>query len=69
MGSVGMTQEWVLNENISSAETIVQMMFQSIPTFHCHPYFDLYYVETGPAIPEGVAGVHKRAEGLALRML
>ncbi len=31
MGSVGMTQEWVLNDNITSAETIVQMMFNSMP--------------------------------------
>lgn len=31
MGSVGMTQEWVLNDNITSAETIVQMMFASMP--------------------------------------
>ena len=31
MGSVGMTQEWVLNDNITSAETIVKMMFCSMP--------------------------------------
>ena len=31
MGAVGMTQEWVLNDNITSAETVVQMMFQSMP--------------------------------------
>ncbi len=31
MGAVGMTQEWVLNDNITSAETAVQMMFQSMP--------------------------------------
>ena len=31
MGSVGMTQEWVLNDNITSAETVVQMMFYSMP--------------------------------------
>ena len=31
MGSVGMTQEWVLNDNITSAETVVQMMFHSMP--------------------------------------
>lgn len=29
MGAVGMTQEWVLNDNITSAETVVQMMFHS----------------------------------------
>ena len=26
-----MTQEWVINENITSAETVVQMMFNSMP--------------------------------------
>jgi hypothetical protein len=31
MGAVGMTQEWVLNDNITSAETVVQMMFHSMP--------------------------------------
>ncbi len=31
MGAVGMTREWVLNDNITSAETIVQMMFNSMP--------------------------------------
>ena len=31
MGAVGMTQEWVLNDNITSVETVVQMMFQSMP--------------------------------------
>lgn len=31
MGSVGMTQEWVLQDNITSAETVVQMMFASMP--------------------------------------
>ena len=31
MGAVGMTQEWVLNDNITSAETVVQMMFTSMP--------------------------------------
>ncbi len=25
MGAVGMTQEWVLNDNITSAETVVRM--------------------------------------------
>lgn len=27
MGAVGMTQEWVLTDNITSEETVVQMMF------------------------------------------
>ena len=31
MGAVGMTQEWVLSDNITSAETVVQMMFHSMP--------------------------------------
>ena len=31
MGSVGMTQEWLLNDNITSAETVVEMMFHSMP--------------------------------------
>ena len=31
MGSVGMTQEWVLHDNITSAETVVRMMFNSMP--------------------------------------
>ena len=31
MGAVGMTQEWVLNDNITSAQTVVQMMFRSMP--------------------------------------
>ncbi len=31
MGAVGMTQERVLNDNITSAETIVTMMFASMP--------------------------------------
>ncbi len=31
MGSVGMTREWVLDDNITSAETVVQMMFCSMP--------------------------------------
>ncbi len=31
MGAVGMTQEWVLNDNITSAETVVRMMFTSMP--------------------------------------
>ena len=31
MGAVGMTQEWVLNDDITSAETVVRMMFASMP--------------------------------------
>ena len=29
--AVGMTREWVLNDNITSAETAVRMMFASMP--------------------------------------
>lgn len=39
MGCVGMTQEWVLNDNITSAETVVQMMFNSMP----EPLHDLLF--------------------------
>jgi AcrR family transcriptional regulator len=31
MGAVGMTREWVMDDNITSAETVVQMMFASMP--------------------------------------
>ena len=31
MGAVGMTREWVLDDNITSAETVVRMMFASMP--------------------------------------
>lgn len=31
MGAVGMTRDWVLEDNITSAETVVQMMFASMP--------------------------------------
>ena len=31
MGAVGMTQEWVLKDNITSAEMVVQLMFHSMP--------------------------------------
>lgn len=31
-GTVGMTQEWLLNDNITPAETIVEMMFESMPS-------------------------------------
>ena len=30
-GAVGMTREWVLKDNITSAETAVKMMFASMP--------------------------------------
>ncbi len=31
MGAVGMTQEWVLSDNITPAKTAVQLMFASMP--------------------------------------
>ncbi len=30
-GAVGMTKEWVLKDNMTSAETVVTMMFRSMP--------------------------------------
>lgn len=30
-GSVGMTREWLLNDNITPADTVVSMMFHSMP--------------------------------------
>lgn len=30
-GAVGMTKEWVLQDNLTSAETVVGMMFRSMP--------------------------------------
>ena len=30
-GTAGMTREWLLGDNITPAETIVTMMFRSIP--------------------------------------
>ncbi len=38
-GAVGMTKEWVLQDNLTSAETIVQMMFASMPEMLKSIYF------------------------------
>lgn len=38
-GAVGMTKEWVLQDNLTSAETIVQMMFTSMPESLKQIYF------------------------------
>lgn len=38
-GTVGMTREWVLTDNITSAETLVQMMFDSMPESLKNIYF------------------------------
>ena len=39
MGAVGMTQEWVLNDNVTSAETVVILMFNSMPEILRTIYF------------------------------
>ncbi len=39
MGAVGMTREWVLGDNITSAETVVKMMFNSMPESLQRIYF------------------------------
>ena len=39
MGAVGMTQEWVLNNNVTSAETVVILMFNSMPEILRKIYF------------------------------
>ena len=34
-GTLGMTREWLLNDNITPARTVVEMMFSSMPeTLH-----------------------------------
>lgn len=38
-GAVGMTKEWVLQDNLTSAETIAQMMFSSMPDSLRQIYF------------------------------
>ena len=40
MGSVGMTQECVLEDNITSAQTVVEMMFNSMPENLRKIYFE-----------------------------
>ena len=39
MGAVGMTQEWVLKDNVTSAETVVTLMFNSMPEILRTIYF------------------------------
>ncbi|WP_458458244.1 TetR/AcrR family transcriptional regulator C-terminal domain-containing protein [Pseudobutyrivibrio sp.] len=39
-GCVGMTREWLMNDNITPAETIVEMMFHSMPENMKRIYFD-----------------------------
>ena len=40
MGAVGMTREWVLEDNITSAQTVVEMMFRSMPENLRKIYFE-----------------------------
>jgi len=39
-GAVAMTQEWVLKDNITPAETVVEMMFRSMPENLREIFFD-----------------------------
>ncbi len=39
-GTLGMTREWLLNDNITPAKTVVQMMFNSMPVLLRRIYFD-----------------------------
>jgi len=39
-GTLGMTREWLLNDNITPAETVVEMMFNSMP----QRLRDIYFV-------------------------
>ena len=38
-GTLGMTREWLLNDNITPAETVVRMMFSSMPQSLRNIYF------------------------------
>lgn len=38
-GAVGMTREWLLKDNITPAQTVVQMMFNSMPEVLRRIYF------------------------------
>ncbi len=38
-GTLGMTREWLLKDNITPAETVVQMMFNSMPEGLRRVYF------------------------------
>lgn len=38
-GCVGLTREWILQDNITPADVIVQMMFASMPERLCQIYF------------------------------
>jgi len=40
-GTLGMTREWLLQDNITPAETIVEMMFRSMPEDLRRIYFSL----------------------------
>jgi len=38
-GTLGMTREWLLNDNITPAQTVVEMMFRSMPEHLRELYF------------------------------
>jgi ElaA protein len=40
-GTLGMTREWLLNDNITPARTAVQMMFNSMPVLLRKAFFDI----------------------------
>ena len=44
-GAVGMSREWILNDNITPAETIVKMMFKSMPEILRNIYFGTFGVD------------------------
>ena len=39
-GTVGITREWLLTDNITPAQTVVQMMFESMPEKLKNIFFD-----------------------------
>ncbi len=39
-GTVGMTREWLMKDNITPAQTVVQMMFNSMPESLKKLYFE-----------------------------
>lgn len=45
-GAIGMTREWLLTDNITPAETVVEMMFNSMPEILRKIYFSKQ--KTGP---------------------
>jgi len=41
-GAIGMTREWLLNDNITPSRTVVQMMFSSMPEELKRIFFDTF---------------------------